>query len=341
MDDIENRDLYSHIYHKITSECAEILGCRFHEVINVGHHMSPIYNSNDFFKHTINSKDYKISALGPKKYIFKHKATDLKIVYYHHYFGPINISGYFIKRSEWVKAFRALVKVRKDKRRKIYLNDGVKDKIDEFINSYKKFKTGNFGIKINRGLLLSGHPGNGKTYVGRAIFDSIDNPDGYSFFTEFTLIKHICDDGNILDCLIDDISSNVLNRTDPNSSALLSKLDSGGGSISKLRIFTTNESIENIDRAFLRPGRIDTVIAVESPNKKTREKIFANWKSNIKFDIDKIVDCTEGSTYAELNMYKIYMVDSFHKNGSIDTEEIINKSRKAISIEQNKQMGFR
>jgi SpoVK/Ycf46/Vps4 family AAA+-type ATPase len=160
-------------------------------------------------------------------------------------------------------------------------------------------------------------------------------------YTENSLIKGVANDHDLGDCLIDDISSKMLAREDSVASTVLSKLDNGIGSLANIRIFTTNESIESIDHAFLRPGRIDTVIAIESPNEKTRTEIFSNWNSNIVFDIEKIVDATAGSTYAELNMYKIYMVDSYMKNGCIDTEEIINRSKKALNIEQNKQMGFR
>jgi hypothetical protein len=339
MDVIENRDLYSHLYDKIISECSNLLGCRYDQVLNITHYMSPIYNSDDFYRHKFNGKDQKTSALGQRKFIFRHKVLDLKIVYYQHYFHNAGICAYFVKKSDWMKAYRALVKINRENRPKVYLNDDIKEKIDEFIDSCRRFRTGKFGIKINRGLLLSGKPGNGKTYVGRVIFDRIGTV--YTMYTENSLIKGVANDHDLGDCLIDDISSKMLAREDSVASTVLSKLDNGIGSLANIRIFTTNESIESIDHAFLRPGRIDTVIAIESPNEKTRTEIFSNWNSNIVFDIEKIVDATAGSTYAELNMYKIYMVDSYMKNGCIDTEEIINRSKKALNIEQNKQMGFR
>lgn len=245
----------------------------------------------------------------------------------------------FVKQSDLFKFYRTMSVIKKENKRKVYLNDSVKEKVSKFISSVKRTKRNLYGMKLNRGMLLSGHPGNGKTFLSDYIFESCNIFKGGNY-NQTDLINAISKGMSIGSCLIDDISSDMLRRNHEYSTSLLSSLDCATFDNFCLRILTTNENIDDIDRAFLRPGRIDTVIAVENPNEDTRRNIFEDWKVDFDYNKEVAIKKTEDATYAELNYVKLSLIDNFLNGTGLSTENVVDDARNHIEHEKKRQMGF-
>ena len=177
------------------------------------------------------------------------------------------------------------------------------------------------GIKPSKGILLFGPPGTGKTLLAKAVaneananFISVKGPELVSkwvgesekhireifkkarqvapaiiFFDEFDSISKMRGGFN-------DSTEKIVNQ-------LLTELD-GVEELEKVVVIAATNRKDLIDASLLRPGRIDTMIELGMPDKKTREAIFAvhAGKMPLAKDVDlKIyLDKTEGWTGAEI-----------------------------------------
>lgn len=111
-----------------------------------------------------------------------------------------------------------------------------------------------------------------------------------------------------------------------------------------LRVFTTNETLENIDEAFIRYGRIDKVINLSLPTSILRRKFIDSWH---KYILDKlsdeqknyIVTKTDGQSFAWLESVKTELFKQIVNNQPIDVIEAV-KNGKNIIVTEEKRFGF-
>lgn len=169
--------------------------------------------------------------------------------------------------------------------------------IDAFIKVDKYEK---YNIKLNKGLLLSGVPGNGKTQILRYIEVAygawfLNMKD---FLDDFSMIQS--SNSSDIEC-IDDIDLEIFNEKDPRSYTFLSLLDDGKGD--QIRFFTTNKKIDKIPPAFLRPGRINEIYYIDNPTREDREDFFKDFPVNL-------TDDTDGFSYAKLQFLKMCIIDT-------------------------------
>jgi transitional endoplasmic reticulum ATPase len=199
------------------------------------------------------------------------------------------------------------------------------------------------GIKPAKGILLFGPPGTGKTLLAKAVateananFISVKGPELISkwvgesekhvreifkkarqvapaiiFFDEFDSIS------KMRGMSISDSTEKVVNQ-------LLTELD-GIEELEKVIVIAATNRKDLIDPSLLRPGRIEAMVELPIPDKKTREKIFEVHTRKMPLDkavkISDYIEKTDGWTGAE--------IASIARNAGINAIKRFYKTRKS------------
>jgi len=202
-----------------------------------------------------------------------------------------------------------------------FLNDILNSSVGFLLRANEIEK---YDVSLRRGIVLSGDPGNGKTMTCRWICELCNEYDISYNSVNGAHIEHAYKKGELDDLMssatvmfFDDIDVSFFNRDSSRSTgdskmccAMLSAMD---GMIQEghcIRIFTTNERIEDMDRAFKRPGRIDRVFEFTTPNIDLRKQLINTWHAEIlaKIDAGEVAHRTEGYSFAEVNAIKDMLV---------------------------------
>lgn len=231
------------------------------------------------------------------------------------------------KKGDLYKIFRHGQKLAKfaTVREKPVLQDGllediITSSIDFLLNSKKIEK---YGVRIKRGILFDGPPGNGKTMACRYIQKICSENDIWWGVVTASEIEGAFKE-NELDKLFnrfpvtffDDIDISYLDRKGGDGKmacAILTAMDGMADSQHTVRFFTTNEELNSLDKAFIRPGRIDRRFIFPKPNSHLRKKLVECWHEEIVhgIDIDYLVRNTNDHSFAELEAIKTNLVTNF------------------------------
>lgn len=178
-----------------------------------------------------------------------------------------------------------------------------------------------YGVRIVRGVILEGKPGNGKTMVCKWI-------------NKLCLEQQNITCGNVTSSQIEDYYArgmlhDLFSRYDVTffddfdtemiegryGKDILTAMDGIDDTSHRIRIFTTNNKVRKIDSAFFRPGRVDSVFEIGFPDREMRRRLVSNtWNKEIlgylnepkqmKFFLDK----TDGMSFADIESVKAIMV---------------------------------
>ena len=190
-----------------------------------------------------------------------------------------------------------------------------------------------FGVPQKRGVLLLGEPGNGKTmacrwlraeccrlgFAWRSV--SAEEFEGARSQAQAHELFELEQPGIVF---FDDVDMAVRDRNQfgqtGDHSTFLGGLDGLESHRGVVYLFTSNAEQTSLDPAFLRPGRIDVVMKFARPDAILRRRLVEGWNSEItcNFDIDRLVDETEGCSFAEVDEIKKLLVLGFVDGGRWD-----------------------
>lgn len=195
--------------------------------------------------------------------------------------------------------------------------------VDALVNSIQTFRSNEekynfFGIPYHHGILLYGPPGTGKTSIvsALAVHFGLD-----VFMVNLSAVK---DDDELMSLLAStpvgslmlledvDIVSAMKERTDENAgvtmSGILNVLDGFSTPQGLITILTTN-SLENLDRAILRPGRVDHAEKIGTLDNHQLEKMCAQFLGYVPEDLPYIKEDDNISPADIMSCIKINLDD--------------------------------
>jgi hypothetical protein len=180
-----------------------------------------------------------------------------------------------------------------------------------------------YGGRAKRGVLLTGAPGNGKTMACRYIWEAcrqrrweyrLVTPDNYRVARANDSIEALFSVEKRGIVFFDDMDLALRDREKvaetEDQAVFLSAMDGIQVNEGVVFVFTTNCSLELIDRAFKRPGRLDLVLHFKAPEATLRRELVTRWHPDIRagIDLDRAVSSTEGYSFAEIEELKNLLV---------------------------------
>ena len=190
-----------------------------------------------------------------------------------------------------------------------------------------------FGGRAKRGVLLMGPPGNGKTSACRWIWQEcrrrrwewrLVTPDAYRQARATDSIENLFSVDRRGIVFFDDMDLALRDRETvhetEDQAVFLSALDGIAVNEGVVFVFTTNCSLDLIDRAFKRPGRIDLVLHFETPTPELRRKLVERWHPDIRqaLDVDRVLASTDGYSFAELEELKNLLIMNYMEKSAWD-----------------------
>lgn len=191
----------------------------------------------------------------------------------------------------------------------------------EFLVSPEKYHK--YGVRIPRGLLLEGSPGNGKTLLAKGLAGEANTSfiatAGSTFNEKYVgvgaaRVRELFNlANNNLPCIIfiDELDALAKKRNgngegsdserDQTLNQLLVLMDGFTNKGSLLIVGATNR-IDILDAAIIRPGRFDKIINVPNPDSETREEIIKIHIKDKPIDVDlsEFVKITNGFSGAQI-----------------------------------------
>lgn len=218
------------------------------------------------------------------------------------------------------------------------------------------------GGRAKRGLLMTGPPGNGKTSACRYLWEQcqrlgheyqVVSPDAYQAARRscnpvqavkelFTVSRRGIIFFDDMDVALRD--RNTVKETD-DQAVFLSALDGIEVHEGVVYVFTTNCSIDLIDPAFKRPGRIDLVLHFHPPTPELRRELMGRWHDDIRAGIvlETAVDDTEGFTFAEVEELKNLLILRYVDANEWDWDWAMRQyrtNREDLAKQANRPVGF-
>lgn len=219
-----------------------------------------------------------------------------------------------------------------------------------------------YGGRPRRGVLLTGPPGNGKTMACRWVWEEcrrrhweyrVVTPSLYrqarASCNAEEAVRSLFSVGRCGVVFFDDMDVALRDRetvseTD-DQAVFLTALDGLRVQEGVVYVFTTNCSLDLIDRAFKRPGRIDLVLHFEAPDAALRLRLLQRWHADIRaaLCLDEVVAVTDGFSFAELEELKNLLILRYLEAGEWDwgwAREQFLRFRAELAADRRRQVGF-
>jgi SpoVK/Ycf46/Vps4 family AAA+-type ATPase len=226
-------------------------------------------------------------------------------------------------------------------------------------NNLKRIR--DLGGRPKRGLLLTGPPGNGKTSACRWLWEECQrsgyeyqlvSPDAYQAARRscnpVQAVRELFTVNRSGIIFFDDMDIALRDRTTvketDDQAVFLSALDGMEVHEGVVYVFTTNCSLDLIDPAFKRPGRIDLVLHFTIPDAKLRRRLMDRWHTDIRagIDLDAAVEHTDGFSFAEVEELKNLLILRYIDTSAWDwdwaTEQFRQNRQELAKVERH--VGF-
>jgi len=215
-----------------------------------------------------------------------------------------------------------------------------------------------YGGRAKRGVLLTGSPGNGKTMACRWIWEEcrqrrweyrLVTPDNYRQARSHDSIENLFGVQRRGIIFFDDMDLALRDRDKvaetEDQAVFLSAMDGIAANEGVVFVFTTNCSLDLIDRAFKRPGRLDVVLNFRAPDADLRRRLIERWHPEVvaSLDLDEAVASTDGYSFAEVEELRNLLVMHFMDAEAWDWQWALRQfaiNRNELSGRPQRQVGF-
>ena len=314
------------------------------------------------------AKHYPSTAFGVRVYTLEGIRFARAVATVHSDYDQGAYDVFVVSRADYVKLFRLVLRASRqkvDRGLPPVLPDDQLDVLRQNTLGYldrgnlKRIKE--LGGRAKRGLLLTGPPGNGKTSACRWLWEEcqrhgyeyqIVSPDAYQAARRscnpvqavrdlFTVNRSGIIFFDDMDVALRD--RNTVRETD-DQAVFLGALDGIQVNEGVVYVFTTNCSIDLIDPAFKRPGRIDLVLHFMPPDARLRRQLMERWHAEVRagIDIDAAVRLTAGYSFAEVEELKNLLIMRYIDTNRWEWEWAMEQFRQNRTdlAEQHRHVGF-
>ena len=259
-------------------------------------------------------------------------------------FGPLGNIIHFVERKNLKKFYHMLKEweevlahppiMEPGKLKDIYINSiGFLEKGEAKKEEYKKYN-----IPCKRGILFSGAPGCGKTMTCKWLRALCSEKKLESRVVTYEDYRNALSRGSVHQLFklprgkkgiifFDDMDVFFQDRTTGNEHLMtfLTELDGIEPTEGAVYIFTSNKIGDELDEAFIRPGRIDLFQIFRPPNKKLRRKFIKDlFHKDIlnQIDVDDLVKRTNSTDESEYTFAEIEEIRKLLALDIIDGNEV-------------------
>jgi cell division protease FtsH len=223
-----------------------------------------------------------------------------------------------------------------------------------------------YGGRAKRGVLLTGAPGNGKTMACRWIWEAcrqrrweyrLVTPDNYRQARAHDSIEDLFSVERRGIIFFDDMDLALRDREKiaetEDQAVFLSAMDGIQVNEGVVFVFTTNCSLDLIDKAFKRPGRLDLVLHFKPPDAALRRQLLERWHEDIRaaLNLDAAVVSTENYSFAEIEELKNLLVMHYMdaetwdwtwalKQFAINRSELTSRPQRHVGFGNNAARAF-